>query len=390
MCNNETRKRVLYVITRAEHGGAQAHVLSLLRSFHAKFEVALSVGETGFLTAEAKHLGIPVFQVPHLAVPIRPGMDLRALYELSLIIRDFKPDLIHAHSSKAGLLARLAARLHRIPCIFTAHGWAFSDGASEMRKRIAVISERAVARLRMPIVTVSQYDYNLALRQRIGDPSHMITIRNGIDDLKQSVQLAECTPPVIAMVARFSPPKDHLALLRALAQIHAPFRLWFVGDGPLLERARCAAADLGLEDRTVFLGDRDDVPTLLAKSHIFVLISRHEGLPISILEAMRAGLPIVASNVGGIPELVKNGKNGILVDRDNHEALVNALQILLKDPDLRKTLGNCSRILFEKDFTLEAMVGRTLELYEQHLAPKRGVIGRIFDSHEASHRTAEF
>lgn len=371
-------RRILYVVTRAEHGGAQTHILELLRASAGRYTAALACGESGFLTHEAEALGIAVFQLPSLVAPLNPLKDLVALAHLAWVIRRFKPDLIHAHSSKAGLLARFAACLFAIPCIFTAHGWAFSEGASRLRRAIAMSAEWFAGRLGASVVAVSRFDRDLALRYGIVDPSRILTIPNGIGDEPGRACPEGGFPPVIAMVARFTPQKDHITLLRALSKASTPFRLWLVGDGPLLEHSRACAEQLGLADRTEFFGDCGSVREMLPNIHVFALISRYEGLPISILEAMCAGLPIVATDTGGVSEAVRHGWNGLLVGRARENTLRDALESLLADPGLRKSFGRRSRALYEDAFTADAMVGRTIELYDRKIVEnlhRRPVLG---------------
>jgi glycosyltransferase involved in cell wall biosynthesis len=355
------------VITRAEHGGAQSHILELLRASVGRYTVALATGEDGFLTGEARALNIPVFLLTHLVVPLNPLRDLLALFQLSRVIRSFLPSLIHAHSSKAGLLARVAARLYRIPCVFTAHGWAFSEGASRLRKWIAMPLEWLAGRLGASIIAVSKFDYDLALHYGISDTRHIRAIANGITDDAGRAHPERGGPPVIAMVARFNHQKDHMTLLRALSRVQAPFQLWLIGDGPLLEQSRADVEQLGLTTRTEFFGDCATVRQVLINAHVFALITRYEGLPISILEAMRAGLPIVATDTGGVSEAVHQGWNGLLVGRANENTLRDALESLLSDRALRASFGRRSRALFEKTFKVETMVGRTFEFYDHTL-----------------------
>jgi glycosyltransferase involved in cell wall biosynthesis len=359
--------RILYVITRAEHGGAQTHILELLRASAGRYTVALATGEEGFLTAEARALNIPVYLLTCLVVPLNPLKDLLALFQLSRVIRNFRPSLIHAHSSKAGLLARVAARFHRIPCVFTAHGWAFSEGVSRLRKWIAMPLEWLAGRLGASIIAVSKFDHDLALHYGVSDTRHIRTIANGIPDDTGRAHPERGGIPIIAMVARFNKQKDHITLLRALSQVQAPFRLWLIGDGPLLEESRACVAQLGLTGRTEFFGDCTSVRHVLTNAHVFALISRYEGLPISILEAMRAGLPIIATDTGGVSEAVRQGWNGLLVGRANESTLRDALESLLYDRGLRASFGRRSRALFEKTFRVETMVGRTFEVYDHTL-----------------------
>jgi glycosyltransferase involved in cell wall biosynthesis len=359
-------ERILYVITRAERGGAQSHVLTLLEAAKGIYDVALAVGEEGVLAVQARRLNVPVFVLPHLCTPLNPMKDLLATAECKNVMDTSRPSSVHAHSSKAGIVARLVARTCRVPCVFTAHGWAFTDGASLMRKITALPIEALAGHLLGgSIIAVSHFDRDLAVRYRIANPKSISAIWNGLSDNPYRAVPAAGHPPVITMVARFNMQKDHLALVRALSRVHHPFLLQFVGDGSLRNEVCSAAESLGMADRTRFLPSDEDVLTVLLRSHIFALISRYEGLPISILEAMRAGPPIVATAVGGIPEMVRDGWNGMLVGRGNEEELCNALELLLSCRELRGRLGKNSRIAFAGKFMAKTMIERTFEIYDR-------------------------
>ncbi len=236
------------------------------------------------------------------------------------------------------------------------------------RKLVAVPSEWLAARTGGDIICVSGYDRQLARRYAIAPDVRLHTVWNGIEDVAERAKPGANAIPVIIMVARFAAPKDHALLLRAVAMIgDLPCRLRLVGDGPLLPEAKLLASNLAIEDRVEFMGSRTDVTALLGKADIFVLASRFEGLPISILEAMRAGLPVVASNVGGVPELV-NEETGILVVQEDVAALAEALKRLLGDPALASGMGAKGRERYEKDFRAIAMIEKTLTIYQACLA----------------------
>jgi glycosyltransferase involved in cell wall biosynthesis len=363
------RRRLLYAITRAEYGGAQTHVADLLRAFRDRHELALAIGEEGFLTDFARDQGIPVFMLPHLVQPIRPAQDLLALREFLSLLARWSPDLIHAHSSKAGLIARIAARLRGIPAIYTAHGWGFSHGVSPLRKGLVLPMELVAARLSERILPVSHYDRDLAIRYRVAPAERMQVIHNGIPDHPERAVPGEATVANVVMVARFAQQKDHALLLRALARVRAPFRLKLVGDGPLLPQARSLAHEHGLADRVEFLGARADVPQVLASCHVFVLTSLWEGFPISILEGMRAGLPIVASDVGGVREAVADDETGYLVARGDEATLRDRLESLLLDAELRQRMGLAARRRFEGEFTVDHMIRQLEQVYSGQPMP---------------------
>jgi len=172
------------------------------------------------------------------------------------------------------------------------------------------------------------------------------------------------------MVARFADFKDHGVLLRAFAKVPGQARLKLVGDGKTLPAAKTLAEELGIRDRVEFKGVRSDVPEILAQTDVFVLASKTETLPISILEAMRAGLPVIASDVGGISEEVVDGETGLLVPAGSVEELSGALKRLLADRQLRVAMGNAGRRRFERLFLAETMLERTQALYEEVLAER--------------------
>jgi glycosyltransferase involved in cell wall biosynthesis len=171
------------------------------------------------------------------------------------------------------------------------------------------------------------------------------------------------------MVARFEPQKDHATLLRALGGLlRHSWDLDLVGDGPLRPEMETLASSLGIQERVHFLGQRRDVDRILSQSQISVLVSNWEGFPLSILEAMRAGLPVVASGVGGVAEAVADGKTGYVVPQGDAEALRNRIERLVASPDLRVELGTNGRRRYEQHFTLDRLVAKTLLVYQNVLA----------------------
>lgn len=363
------KKRLLYLVTRAEHGGAQVHVLDLLRGMQPHYNLALGVGEKGFLTDAAVELGIPVYHLPNLVQPISPRHDFYAFRETVDIIRQFRPDLIHAHSSKAGMIGRAAGFVLRTPSVFTAHGWAFAEGVSPIRKHLSLPFERIAALMCRTIITVSEADHALALRYQVASNHKIKVIQNGIPE--NPLRALPDAPGMlrIVMVARFAPPKNHLSLLRALKAVltkkPAPVRIQMVGDGPMRRSVEEEALRLGLGDHVEFLGVRQDIAEILAQAHLFVLTSDWEGLPISIIEGMRAGLPVIASRVGGISELVCEGKTGFLIPRGDEGILQDRLERLIWDGRLRAQLGYAGRRRFEESFTLDQMLEKTMAVYEE-------------------------
>jgi glycosyltransferase involved in cell wall biosynthesis len=340
-----------------------------MRGLRDEFEVELGTGETGYLTEAAMTLGIRTHVIPGLVQPMRPLQDLKALWQCFRLIRSVRPDIVHTHTSKAGVVGRLAARLAGVPSIFTAHTWCFAEGTSWKWKMVGIPVERIAARCAARIITVSEANRASALSHRIASPKKFVTVHNGIADSPHRAKPGEKAVPRIVMVARFSEQKAQGLLIEAVAQIRMPFRLLLVGDGPLRPAVEQQVAKLNLGDRVEFLGQRLDIAEILASSDIFTLFTNWEGFPISILEAMRAGLPVVASDVNGVREAVADGSTGFLAQAGDVTMFRQRLEQLLQDASLRDEFGTAGRRRFEKEFTVEAMLSRTAGLYRSAAMP---------------------
>lgn len=268
--------KILYVITLAERGGAQVHVLDLIANLPSGFSAIIATGEPGFLCDEAAKLRVRVRILPKLIHPIRPIKDCQALLALTRLIHKEMPDVVHAHTSKAGLLGRLAAHLTSTPVVFTAHTWSFADGIPWRQRWISIPAERLAAAVPAKIITVSQANSVLALRSAIADRQNLVRIWNGVPDVASRAVPGLRPKITLITAARFVPQKDHLLLLEALTKIEGDWRLLLVGDGPTRPQVENAAVELGLADRIEFLGERDDIHALLATADVFVLPSKWE------------------------------------------------------------------------------------------------------------------
>jgi glycosyltransferase involved in cell wall biosynthesis len=310
-----------------------------------------------------------VHVLPRFQREAKPLKDLQALHEIRRLIRRTQPDLIHAHTSKAGFLGRLAARSLRVPCIYTIHSWLFGTPAlSRIWGILGAPCERVAARWCDRLIAVSEEGARVTLTQRIAAPSKVVTIHNGMRDCPDRAHLKASDSPVITMVARFTPVKEtpvkeHEVLLRAFATLPRGPRLCLAGEGPCRVRCQQLAQELGISDRVDFLGDCQNVPELLARSDVFVLASQFEMLPLSVLEAMRAGLPVIASNVGGVGETIVHGQSGLLVPSGSVTALAQTLAQVVGDYRLRVSLGRAARQRFVERFLYEQQEARTRAVY---------------------------
>ncbi|WP_047150873.1 glycosyltransferase family 4 protein [Aneurinibacillus tyrosinisolvens] len=359
--------KIVYIITRSDWGGAQAHVFDLLRYACTSNKCYLIIGEEGILAERARELDIPVWIVPTLIQAIHPFYDVLAIHHIRRIIKNIRPDIVHAHSSKAGIVGRIAAWITGVPSIFTAHGWAFTDGVSVVRKKISIPMERLVAKLSTYIICVSEFDRQLALRYKVANEEQLVTVHNGITEQGMVSEHHNKDKTKIIMVARFSTQKDYRTLILTSAKLSSPVELFLVGEGELLESSRRLAVEQGVASKINFLGMRKDIPEILSACDVFVLTSHYEGFPISILEAMRAGLPVIASDVGGVKEAVVDGVTGYIVPREDVQAVRDRLETLAKNPKLRKQMGQAGRGRYLERFTSQQMVDKIFSLYWEAL-----------------------
>jgi glycosyltransferase involved in cell wall biosynthesis len=364
--------RIAYIVTRADPiGGAQVHVRDLAAAARRQGHSATVITSgTGPFVDELRSQSTPTVVLQHLSVPIRPIRDFRALREIRAVLADLRPDLIAAHSSKAGTLGRLAGRSLQIPVVFTVHGWAFTPGIPPLQAALYRRIERMVGPLASRIITVSEFDRGLALEARIAAAERVVTVHNGMPDVSPALRADPGRMPVrMVMVARFGAQKDHPTLLRALAGLQEhPWEMDLIGEGPSLEQMRSLAGTLGIGGRVRFLGQRMDVDEILARAQASLLVTNWEGFPLSILEAMRAGLPVVASSVGGVAESVRDGETGYLVSRGDVGLLRDRIGRLLASAELRSRLGANARARYEQQFTLGHCVAGTLAVYRDVLA----------------------
>ena len=370
--------KILYVVTAGEWGGATLHVLQMMEYIVKKgHEVGLVAAPEPNLMEGAKALGVKIFPNPHFVRPVKPWKDFRALWRVFGAIRQFKPDLVSAHSTKAGFAARFSCAILGVPVIFTAHGWAFTEGKNPLARYLLALAERLAAKVTKKIICVSEYDKELALRFHVAPERKLTVVHNGMkpslylnaDGSKVRFELGLKEDEIlITMVARFVSPKDHDTLLQALSLLPGrEFKAALVGGGEREALFRKKVGELELRDNVIFLGERRDVPQILAASDIFVLSSNWEGLPRSIIEAMMAELPVVATKVGGVPELVEDGVTGFLVPPRDPDALAEALQKLLTDPKLRRRMGQAGRAKALRKFTSDRMLRETEKAYEEVL-----------------------
>ena len=360
---------ILFVITRADAiGGAQVHVKDLAISLQQDgHKVLVLTGEKGIYNEDLRQSGIESVACESLSNDLNPIADGKTLRYILHIINLFKPELIATHSSKAGILGRLASKIAKIPCTFTAHGWAFTPGIPQPKRTAYKWIETVAAPLADKIICVSEHDRTIAAKAGI-NVEKLLTIHNGMKDITNELASnpGKSAPVKIAMIARFDRQKDHATLIEAFKDLDA--ELILVGDGINLPVIRQQVEALGIAHKVKFLGFRPDIPEILARVQIFALISHWEGLPCTIIEAMRAGLPVVASNVGGVKEIVIEAETGYTVSPQDSVTLNRKLSYLIENEQVRIDLGRQARQKYESQLTFQHMYEKTLAAYHETIS----------------------
>jgi len=380
------RTRVLHVITRLEPGGAQRNTLYTVEHLdRSQFEPALAWGPGDPLDEAAA--AIPELRrepVPELVRPLSPALDFRALRRLVGVVRRLEPQVVHTHSSKAGVLGRLAARIGRTPVVVhSIHGFGFTPLQPGPLRVLYVVAERVMARWTDPFIAVSENSLRPGVALGLFPPERVSLIRSGIElgrfrrpaggrDARHRLGVPEGAPLVV-QVGNFKPQKAPLDFVRAAAAVAREVpEAWFVmvGDGELRPAAEELASDLSVAGRMVFPGWWDDIPGLLAASRVSVLTSRHEGLPRAAVESLAAGVPVVATAVDGTPEVVKDGRNGFLVEAGDVAGLARRVCRVLRDDDLHRRLA-AAAVEGLDEFDIDRMVRQQEELYRWLLGRSR-------------------
>ncbi|MFZ4551332.1 MAG: glycosyltransferase [Aquabacterium sp.] len=361
------------VSSKSDLSGAPLHVSLLAQELISKgHSVTLVFSGDG-----AAFSGLP----PDVKRVVLPGLDngsslketLAAVWALIMLFSRSRPDVIHCHSTKASFVTRLACVFLMRQAVFTVHGWGFGPGRSRTNSLVAYGLEIVLGLVSTSrYVCVSVADRELGVRVLPWLASRMDVIHNGIPDLRANVELTGERDAVgeirIIMVARVGYQKNHQLMSKVFARLDGKYRLTLVGHGTDASDFKDAfLANIPADRRSCveFLGARSDVDALLAKSDIFILLSRFEGLPLSILEAMRGGLPVVASNVGGVNELVSS--NGYLISEKESIAESEALKALfaLGDHSLRSKMGRVSRQQYLEKFDSAAMIDALAQIYSK-------------------------
>jgi len=377
------RVKVAHIITRLELGGAQQNTLYCCEHHdRKKYDVILITGVGGYLDEQARKIpGCKTYFLPELKHPIRPWWDWKALGRLTQILRDEKVDLVHTHSSKAGILGRWAAKKAGVPRVLhTVHGWGFHPGQFFPIRWAYQALERWAARFTDVLITVSDENLLAGLAAGIGRPEQYRIIHSGIDPRQYRLSFLQARRartklqtkglPCVLVLANFKQQKSPLDVIEVADALRSkvPYALFlWAGDGPLFGEVERQIKARGLERHFILLGWREDIAQLLAACDALLLTSIHEGLPRVVLQAMAAEKPVVATAVSGTPEAVKHGVTGFLHQPHNTAAMAESLAKILTEPKLGKKMGKAGRELLKGSFLIDEMLRQIEKTYEKAL-----------------------
>ncbi len=364
------KKKLLFVITKGSWGGAGRYVFDLATSLKGEYDVAVALGGKGSLEAKLKAQKIRIIEIPSLTRDITASGDSAAFFELLAIFKRERPDIVHLNSSKAGGLGALAARLIGIRrVVYTAHGWAFNEPVSKLSKIFRWTASLVTLLLCHHVITVSYFDM---LHTPFGIKTN--TVHNGIaglDFLSRAEARTEIARRagipkdsfIVGTIAELTKNKGIDVLVRATTSLHDS-HVVVIGGGEDEMLVNQLIAGYGLQNRFHLLGFIENASRFLKAYDIFVLPSRKEGLPYAILEAGLAGIAVVASSVGGIPEMIDDQLSGELVPAFDHESLAEAVNDLHGSPNTRERYAHALQERVNRHFGLSGMVKRTVEVYE--------------------------
>ncbi len=354
--------KILYIVTQQEFGGAQRYVFDLATNLDkSQYDIHIAAGDpNGPLFDRARSQNLAVHTLKHLNRSISPIHDFLSYFELKKLIADLKPDIVHLNSSKAGVLGSMAAKALKVPkIIYTAHGFVFNEPMSLLKHWLYKRAELGTARRIDHVIAVSEFDRATGIKAGI-DENKITTIQNGIDPTVLSFLSREdaraklntmTDEPLIGCIANFYPTKGLDVLIQAMTNIDA--QLVIIGDGKLRPSLEAQIKKRSLDGSVTLAGHIDDAHQFLKAFDLFVLCSRKEGFPYVLLEAAAAGIPIVATRVGGVPEIVRDETTGYLSEPDNPNELAQKINRALSNPLAPQLPDDCLlRHILEKTETL--------------------------------------
>lgn len=384
---NIKKKKILYCITKANWGGAQKYVLDLATALNPEFfDVTVLVGNDGAMADKLRAKKIRVLILGTMSRDISIWKDFWAFLKIIKIFHQEKPDIIHLNSSKMGLLGAVAGRILGISkIIFTGHGWAFNEDRNKLQKKIIYWLHKLTIALTHKTIAVSEQTKNQIINGKYLDKK-MVIIRNGVGEIdfldreiarkkileKLSMDAVLTNKKWLGTISELHKNKGlkylikamHILSIASAGQADLPV-VFIIGDGEKKEKLQAKINEYNLQKNIFLVGRIDEVEKYLKAFDIFTLTSITEALPYVILEAGRAGLPVIASGVGGIPEIIDDMQNGILVRPKESEEVARAVDFLLKNPEKIILFSHNIKEKIQEHFNKDTMIRKTVELYNR-------------------------
>jgi len=386
---------ILYLVTQSELGGAQKYVLDLTRGMREKYNVVVGIGEQGergWLAEQLAEEKIEYHYLANLKRDITPYRDLMALWDVARLIRQVKPDILHLNSSKVSVVGSFATKLLnrslRPKVVYTAHGWAFNEPLSQKKRKLYYQAEKMSAQYKDRVICISRFDQRTATEEKVIPENKLTLIPNGLapveflprEEARQRVwqQIdpdGELSPEnrqektIIGTIGNLYKNKGFTYLINAakmLVDYGLDIKLVIIGEGEERQDLEDWIAQLRLQNNVFLLGSIQSASQWLSALDIYVCSSVKEGLSYTIIEAMQAGLPIVATDIGGNPDLIADGKEGILAKPGDAEALATGI-IKILNHSQKQALGQNARQKAINQFSLEKMTADTQKLYTELL-----------------------
>jgi glycosyltransferase involved in cell wall biosynthesis len=372
---------VAHIVTRCIAGAGGVAVRGAVSIDPARYRGTLVTGSGGPLLDEAQAHGVDVVVIPELVSPISPRQDVVALARIIAVLRERHVDVVHTHSAKAGALGRVAARrvgARRV--VHTMHGFPFHAFQSPLTRATYVQIERSLSRLTDIYLAIGTGVAVEMIRRGLARPEQIRTIGPAVDPPTVITNAATRARArlllgirddalVVGTVGRMDYQKAPEILIEAVSRLTSQAMLVWAGDGPLLDAARQQVAALGLQNRILLLGDRADVPTILPAFDVFAMASRYEGLPCVIVEAQQSGIPVVATAVNGVPDVVIPGESGLLVPPGRADLLAGALDHALANPHIAQLWVLKARNQLGARYAPETLAAVLDEVYSPTSAP---------------------
>ncbi len=400
----KSKKKILYVITKSVWGGAGKYIYDLAtnlppdpsRNSGQAFEVFVAAGGNGPLAQKIKEAGIPYFEIKNFQKNVNVFKEILAYFEILFLLLKIRPDIIHVNSSKAGGVVGVAAFDYRwlflkwnVKTIFTAHGWAFHENRPKRQIFLIKFFSRLTAFFYSKIICVSEYDRQSAIKNHIAPARKLITIYNGvnIDEYNflpkeiaqnQIFQMIQNVRPqnlyhknaiIIGTIGEFTKNKGQKYLIDAVKSLITRYPLLvtlIIGWGEEKENLSLLVTRYSLQNNMFIIDNLPNAASYLKAFDIFVLPSIKEGLPYTLLEAGLAGVAVVSTQVGGIPEIIDDKKNDLLAKPADSNDLAQKIEELINNEDERKLFSSALWQKIIQEFSLEKMLSATLAAYEEN------------------------